>query len=258
MKFHFVLIVSLLIIGALMPGIYAKSASETNIIFIEAEDLTLDGFEDVTKEGAFGKAIISDANTDTFTLSFDISQTGTYAIWMKVYNQSQSDNSFFYSWNESEKIFDLNEACGAEDPTFKQYNTWYWFRVNERGSGTVRHVPVDFELSAGENSIVFTAREAGAYIDSIIITDDLEYDPGDFEGNELMDTCEFCQGNHFLYESYSKIGKTAEQLFEERLAAENAADISTSPITFDFNLLLTALAVISLGITASCIRRRKI
>lgn len=262
MKKITVLIMVALMFLSIPFAVSAKKASETNIIFIEAEDLTFNGYESVTKDGAFGKAIVSDAKTDTFTLKFNIAKAGTYAIWMKVFNTSQLDNSFIYKLGGVDKVFDLNEAFQTEDLTFKQYNTWYWFKVNERGTGTARHVPVNFELAAGENTIVFTAREVGAFIDSIIITDDLDYDPGKFDGNEQLPACGFCGEKHYLFDPYVKTGKTAKQLFEAALAAETSSSTTTtttatSPVTADLTLLISAAAFAAGGVFVVGKRRKE-
>ena len=73
----------------------------------------------------------------------------------------------------------------------------------------VRHTPVYLDLKKGDNSITFIAREAGHYIDQIIITDDLHYNPADArQRNVYMHDCNL---EHFRYEPYEKFGKTPEQ-----------------------------------------------
>jgi len=224
----------------LMPFVLntaAKSAEDTFILFIEAEDCELDGFAAVDGiTGAVGKMILG-GDPDSFTVNFSVPADGTYVLWLKVWHESQSDNSLKYTLDDGiERVFDFDENAGAYDDEYFMYRQWYWIAINERGTeplengwsewgeanNQVRHTPVYLDLKKGDNSITFTVREAGHYIDQVIITDDLDYDPGDVPGNETY-TCALCNLEHFRYEPYEKFGKTPEQYFNERLAAEIAA-----------------------------------
>jgi hypothetical protein len=225
----------------LMPFVLntaAKSAEDTFILFIEAEDCELDGFAAVDGiTGAVGKMILGGSDPDSFTVNFSVPADGTYVLWLKVWHESQSDNSLKYTLDDGiERVFDFDENAGANDDEYFMLRQWYWIAINERGTeplengwsewgeanNQVRHTPVYLDLKKGDNSITFTVREAGHYIDQVIITDDLDYDPGDVPGNETY-TCTFCNLEHFRYEPYEKFGKTPEQYFNERLAAEIAA-----------------------------------
>lgn len=231
-------ITAALILVPLALNITAKSAEETFILFIEAEDCELDGYKIIDgNTGAIGKMIVAESDPDSFTVKFSVPADGTYVLWLKVWHTSQSDNSIKYTLDDGiERVFDFDENAGANDDEYFMLRQWYWIAINERGTeplangwsewgaanNSVRHTPVYLDLKKGDNSITFIAREAGHYIDQIIITDNLDYDPGDVPGNEKY-VCTFCNLEHFRYEPFEKFGKTPEQYFNERLAAEIAA-----------------------------------
>ncbi|MCL2813985.1 MAG: hypothetical protein FWD23_05235 [Oscillospiraceae bacterium] len=214
----------------------AKPASETFVLFIEAEDCSLDGYTIVDgKPGSVGKVITADtANEQFFTANFTLPADGTYFVWLKVWHSSQGDNSVFYEYDGDEHVFDFDEAPGEEDPDYFMYNRWYWMRNGRRGdeplangwsewgeaNNQCRHTPVPMNLKAGANSITFKCREAFHFIDQVVITDDADYNPADIPGNETY-VCGFCNMEHFKKEPFADFGKTPEQYYLERLAAEN-------------------------------------
>lgn len=219
-------------------SVSAKTAQETFMLFIEAEDCTLNGYT-VTdgNKGAVGKMITADANDeDKFTVSFTVPADGQYRIWMKVWHLSATDNSLKYDYNGTELVFDFDEPAGYEDLEYPMWANWYWIGINERGTeplangfsewgeanSSVRHTPVYLDLKKGANSIEFRCREFGHFIDQIIITDDLTYDPGNVPGNETY-VCTLCNLNHYLHEPFEDFGKTPEQFWNEKVAAEIAA-----------------------------------
>ena len=208
------------------------------MLFLEAEDCAPDGYAVVDgNNGCVGKMIASEVpDEDKFTVSFDVPADGQYVLWMKVWHLSQSDNSLKYTYNGAELVFDFDELAGIEDPTYPMFGNWYWIAINERGTeplangwsdwgeanGQCRHTPVYLDLKKGANSIEFIAREAGHFIDQIIITDDLAYDPGNVPGNKTY-VCTFCNLDHYLDEPFEDFGKTPEQFWNEKIAAEIAA-----------------------------------
>ncbi len=241
-----VLLVSMVIIlcFSLMLASSAKTAAETFIKFIEAEDCTLSGYTVVDgNKGSVGKMINSDtAKEDTFTVKFTAPADGQYTIWFKVWHVSQGDNSVLYNYNGEELVFDFDEDAGVENPDYFMLNRWYWIEINYRGTeplengfsawgeanNSVRHSPVKLEFKKGDNEITFTSREAGHFIDQIIVTDNLDYNPADVAGNETY-VCTFCNLNHFKLEPFEDFGKTPEQYWNEKLAAEaTPADTQTS------------------------------
>ncbi|MCL2159021.1 MAG: hypothetical protein FWH48_09835 [Oscillospiraceae bacterium] len=271
LKKPFALLLCCAALGAsLFMPVLAKSARDTYINFIEAEDCVLDGYVAVEgNAGAIGKMILAEVpNEQSFTVNFDVPAAGGYVIWLKVWNQSQGDNSIFYDYGGEQLVFDFDEQAGDEDPDYFMYNTWYWIKINRRGdqplangwsewgktNNQCRHTPVILKLEAGENSITFTAREAGHFIDQLIITDDLDYNPADVMGNETY-VCGFCNLEHFKLEPYAAFGTTPEQLWAKRLADEaalrgpdeaapappSAAQIAPAPKTSNATMIIFAL-----------------
>jgi hypothetical protein len=263
-KFFLVLLTAFLSAVLIIP-VASKTAQETFMLFLEAEDCTLDGYTiENGNKGAVGKMITSASkDTDKFTVSFDIPADGLYVIWMKVWHLSQSDNSLKYMYDGIERVFDFDELAGIEDPEYPMMGNWYWIAINERGTeplangwsewgeanNQVRHTPVYLDLKKGANSIEFIAREAGHHIDQIIITDDLAYDPGNVPGNETY-ICSFCNMPHYLHEPFEDFGKTPEQYWNEKIAAEIAA---SAPQTAEESSPETAPATVPAAQTADII-----
>jgi hypothetical protein len=271
-KLFFMLLVIFVIIS-LAAAVSAKTAQETFMLFLEAEDCTLDGYTIVDgNKGAVGKMITSAVkDTDKFTVSFDVPADGQYVLWMKVWHLSQSDNTLKYVYNGSELVFDFDELAGIEDPTYPMFGNWYWIAINERGTEPLangwsewgeansqcRHTPVYLDLKKGSNSIEFISREAGHFIDQIIITDDLTYDPGNVPGNKTY-TCTFCNLEHYLGEPFEDFGKTPEQYWNEKIAAEvaasapqteaPAAEVAAAPVTSAGNVAAQTADVLSLSV----------
>ena len=238
MKKMFFILIAIIVIASLAMSVSAKSAQETFMLFLEAEDCALTGYTAVDgNKGAVGKMISSTVkDEDKFTVSFDVPSDGQYVLWLKVWHLSQGDNSLKYNYNGTELVFDFDELAGIEDPTYPMFGNWYWIAINERGTeplangwsewgeanSQVRHTPVYLDLKKGANSIEFISREAGHFIDQIIITDDLAYDPGNVPGNTTY-ICSFCNLEHYLGEPFEDFGKTPEQFWNEKVAAEIAA-----------------------------------
>ena len=230
-------LVAVLMLATLTIAVSAKPASETFIKFIEAEDCALDGYAiaDGTT-GASGKIISCDTpNEQSFTVKFTAPADGQYTIWMKVWHTSQSDNSMLYDYDGDELVYDFDEEAGTNNMDYFMLNRWYWIEINQRGTdplengwsewgeanNSCRHTPVVMNFKAGDVSMTFTAREAGHYIDQIIVTDDMDYDPSDVAGNETY-VCTFCNLSHFKLEPLQDFGKSPEQFWNEKLAAEAA------------------------------------
>ena len=243
MRKIFAFALAIFMLATLTLAVTAKPAADTYMKFIEAEDCELDGYT-VTDGGAgvVGKAIICDTpNDQAFTVKFNVPADGQYTIWMKVWHVNLSDNSLLYDYDGEELVFDFDEDAGKDAPDYFMFNRWYWMEINQRGTEPLengwsewgeansqcRHTPVVLNLKAGDNSFTFRAREAGHSIDQIIITDDMDYNPADVAGNETF-VCTFCNLNHFKKEPFQDFGKTPEQFWNEKLAAE-AAPAETEP-----------------------------
>ena len=263
-------------------------ASDTFILFIEAEDCVLSGYKAVDKDGAVGKAIVSSSDTDSFTVNFKAPNDGQYRIWMKLSNSTQGDNSLKYMYDGTELVFDFHESVGEEDLTNAIYNKWYWLEIMERGTeplanglsewaaanNSVRHTPVILNLKAGNNSITFNVREIGGFIDQIIVTDDIDYNPGNIDGNYTF-VCDFCNLEHYFLDPESELGISPKAYFDQLLeselivveadvpvAAETvqpvavAENVTTAPQTSDAILILFVIMGVTSVITVKTLRQK--
>jgi len=288
MKKFLMAILLVTLVCSLTFGATAKTAEETFILFIEAEDCVMDGYWVVDgNAGAVGKMITCDtANDQKFTVNFNVPADGKYTVWFKVWHVSPGgtdENSVFFDYNGETHVFDFDEDAGTTNSDYFMLKRWYWIQINRRGSeplqngwstwgeeaGQCRHTPVIMDLKAGANSITFTSREPGHFIDQIIITDNLEYNPADVPGNNTY-ICTFCNLPHFEKEPYADFGKTPEQYWNAQFVVEvveepaDAADIQeavtlpatvtpTAPQTAD--IIIVSLAAFALA--GSIISRRR-
>jgi hypothetical protein len=111
------------------------------------------------------------ANLGQANFNVTIPSDGTYVIWGRVVGASDSSDSFFVSVDWTNKdIYDIAEG--------KWSGSWQWSVVNGRGGGAPASIsPRMFYLTAGQHTITFEGREAGARLDQILITNDLTYVP---------------------------------------------------------------------------------
>lgn len=247
-----ILLICLSVIGA-----SAKSALDTTIVFIEAEDCAHEGYEVVDKDGAVGKTLHGlEAETNKFTVTFNAPADGQYSLWLKVFSESGTDNSLKYTLPDGvERVFDFMENA-LSDPEFPFFGKWVWVQMGERGTeplangygewnetnGAVWHTPVYIDAKAGENSVTFICREAGHYIDQVIITDDLAYQPGAVEGNHTY-RCAMCNMDHYVLEPYADLGIKLEDVWNAKVSAERAALETAAPETVAEEPAETAEAV---------------
>ena len=282
-----ILIILIFSLSVFTGQISAKMASDTFILFIEAEDCVLSGYKPVDKDGAVGKAIVSSSDTDSFTVNFTAPNDGQYRIWMKLNNLTQGDNSLKYMYDGSELVFDFHENVGTEDLTNPIYGKWYWLEIMERGTeplanglsewaeanNSVRHTPVILNLKAGDNSITFNVREIGGFIDQIIVTDDIEYNPGNVDGNYTF-KCDFCNLEHFFLDPESDLGISPKAHFDQLLdseiikvevtepAAETTqpatvtVNVTTAPQTSDLTLIFFGIMSVTALITIKTLRQK--
>ena len=94
---------------------------------------------------------------------FDAPVAGKYVIWAKVLAADFNHNSFF--------IFLNGRAYALWDTRVSR--AWIWDQVSNRGGND----PVTFYLEAGEHTLTIKQREAGAKIDRILITNDVNFLP---------------------------------------------------------------------------------
>ncbi len=127
-----------------------------NPIIIEAESATLSGnFETLTDSGvsscSYRRATSSSGGTLTF--NFNLSVTGNYVVFGRVYGLDGNSDSFYATMD------------GGTTHLWDIPGSWSWDQVMDRTNGDQV-----FNLSAGAHSLVITPRETGARIDVIEIT----------------------------------------------------------------------------------------
>ena len=108
------------------------------------------------------------------SVSFDVPQAGTYALWARVMAPSSSTDSFYVSENGADRDV-WHVLYGGE-----QSSTWTWDRVSAQGAGTALSPEKDprlFVLEAGVQEILFGGRERGAKLDRLVLTQDPDYVP---------------------------------------------------------------------------------
>ena len=88
---------------------------------------------------------------------------GNYVIWARLISRGGKDDSFFISVD--------NGAYALWDTQYA--SVWAWDKVRNRGGQN----PVTYSLEAGQHNLIIKQREDGTKIDSIIITNDLHYNP---------------------------------------------------------------------------------
>jgi hypothetical protein len=110
------------------------------------------------------------AEQGSVTFTVNLAEAGDYVIWARVLAPTLSQNSFFVSVDGGEKqVFHL-----AED----SIGVWQWNVVHGRAGGAGSTLnPRIFTLPSGTHSITFRAREAGAGLDQIFVTNDLAFAP---------------------------------------------------------------------------------
>ena len=147
--------------------------------------------------------------------TFEISEAGYYYIWFRLMGQGAPYNSFFaringegfdqetgildeYSWY----AFDMwEESDGYEYsdnnpflPSLENhldidwlYNpNWHWIPFAHRDHSVdphVRHILVTQHFDVGTNTIELMTREPMTYLDKILITNDLSFDPRAIDGD---------------------------------------------------------------------------
>ena len=113
----------------------------------------------------------STANSGSVSWAVTIPSDGTYVVWGRVYGANDTSDSFFVSVDgASQDIYDIAEGRWAA--------AWQWTVVNGRGGGAPASIsPRLFYLTAGKHTFKFDGREAGARLDQILITNDLQSTP---------------------------------------------------------------------------------
>ncbi|MBN2413747.1 Ig-like domain-containing protein [candidate division KSB1 bacterium] len=154
--------------------------SENIYLYIEAESGTITSPMQVAmdSEASGGQYIhapngIGD-NQGYADISFTVPFDDIYYIWGRTIASGLTENSFFYSINNvNERIWDVS---------YEGYTSvWTWDQITDRGIGTWEQPeidPVEFILSPGTYTLRIRTREDGTKLDQILITNDLNFIPG--------------------------------------------------------------------------------
>ena len=110
-----------------------------------------------------GKYITNDNGNGKVTYSFDVQSTGVYKIWARAIAPDGVSDSFFVKMDNG--AFDIWDITNS--------NNWKWTKINGRAYGSV----ISYNLSAGTHTFEVKAREGGAKLDKLVITNDTAYVP---------------------------------------------------------------------------------
>ena len=189
------------------------------MVFIEADSGKLDSTDPMkigSGEGAFnGKYIFGEENgIEKISYEFEIKEAGDYYLWFRLMGHNDESNSFFVQidgagFNQEEGhfagewyTFDMWEPSEGYEysadnqflPTLENHKNpdwiyspnWQWIPLAYRDQTIdppVRHNLVKHNFTAGKHTIEIMTREPGCYLDKIIITNDLTYDPRSISGD---------------------------------------------------------------------------
>jgi hypothetical protein len=140
--------------------------------FIEAESGTIvTSFASVADAAASGGYYVTPSLSavGTLTLTVPVSKTATYEINAMTFAAAANNDSMFLTIDAgTEMIWDWNPEAG------ENYGMWRKDKVTNRGTGgfdSPQYDPYQVYLTAGNHTFVFRAREAGARLDYIYLTE---------------------------------------------------------------------------------------
>lgn len=236
-------------------------------LFIESENGTNSTFTIGNEAEAYGGKYISSAELEKeITYKFTIEEAGKYIIWARVYATNDTDNSMFFTMDgqglegQENYIFDYYEPSEYEiaenrytPDNFREpeayYGHWYWLPLSYRDVNVdpnTRFNLVEFNLNAGEHTLVINPREAGARMDKLIITNDMSYDPTKIS----IDPEEQWELDNIVVEEAAE---------ETPAPVEETTPTPTAPQTSDKNMISIVLLAFATVITASfMIKKRKV
>ncbi|MFI2856187.1 hypothetical protein ACH6EH_03490 [Paenibacillus sp. JSM ZJ436] len=152
--------------GTLSYPNWQVPAISNKYLYIEAEDMVLDGFLQNNRVGASnGKTIFVPVTSTTpdnpFTagIGVNIPHTDDWRVWYRVYFSGGGSNSFYHKFNKDNAGFNHNKVEGYT------YNSFEWIDV-----------PLRY-LHRGTHFINNHGKEANSEIDRILITNDLSFNP---------------------------------------------------------------------------------
>jgi len=105
----------------------------------------------------------------------NIPMAGTYAIWGRVAAWDGNSDSFWVTWLPADPDENSQETGNTE---FRwgvaQGNEWHWDRINHwLDGGTFER---EWDLPAGETTLIIRTREDATMLDCIFVTDNLSED----------------------------------------------------------------------------------
>lgn len=141
--------------------------------YLEAESGSLNGMSTATDTGAFNGQYVSTATAEagTDTITFNAPSAGNYVVWGRVLAPDSNVDSYYVSVdNGTEQIYDAAEGTWS--------GSWQWTEVRQRINNSPANMQDRvFNLSAGNHTLKFRGREAGAKLDRVLITNDLSFTP---------------------------------------------------------------------------------
>jgi len=236
-------------------------------------------------EGAFNGSFIygiengigaHEDDSERISYTFEIPEAGNYYIWFRLMGQGDPHNSFFVRingqgfdqetgemdgwyafdmWEPSEgyEYSDANPFLPAlenhKDPDWIYNPHWHWIPLSYRDHTVdppVRHNLVTQNFTAGMHTLELRTRETETYLDKIIITNDLSFDPRAISGDPEA---------HF-----AAIAAEAETAADVPVVVDTAP-VSTvtpasSPRTND-NILIYVLTFVLASTAVALLRRRR-
>jgi len=166
--------------------------------------------------GAFNdKYIYGEENSyEIINYEFEIKEAGDYYLWFRLMGQGDDFNSFFVmidggGFNQNDGYgdgeyytFDMWEPSEGYDysdsnpflpslddhknPDWIYNPNWHWIPLSYRDATVdppVRHNLVKQNFTAGKHTMEIMTREPECYLDKIIITNNLSYDPRAISGD---------------------------------------------------------------------------
>lgn len=119
-----------------------------------------------TNQGWNGKGT-PPSDTGSAALTVEVPHDGTYVVWTRMFYDSVQGNSYWLIIDDGQGI-----KVGNEDGNYK---VWKWVNWSDGNANQV----IEVELTAGTHTLKLVGREAGARIDTILLTDDPSYVPAD-------------------------------------------------------------------------------
>jgi len=277
---------------------FTVTALAAEFIFIEAESGVFDASDPMLKGsggGALnGTYIYGEENSlEKIKYEFEIKEGGDYRLWFRMQGQDDGSNSLFVMidgagfqqdngydtgeyytfdmWEPSEgyTYSDTNPYLPTlenhKNPDWIYNPNWQWMPFAYRDQITfdepMRHILVTPNFTAGKHTIDIMTREPNCYLDKIIITNDLTYDPRGIAGDP---EAVYLAAQAAAAESAAAAEAAASAPADEAPAPAPVAEVApapapvvaVAPVTSD-NIAIFAV-ILMLSATAFFMRRRAV